>query len=86
MSTPNLSVSDSDYTADLSLIIEPLFIEHFKKIHGNSPTLAELKQHLVFTGVDRLVDYMREANSSLCELYPKSELVHKTQLYIRQLH
>ena len=86
MSTPEIYINQPDDTADLSFIIEPLFIEHFKKIHGNSPTLAELKQHLVFTGIDRLVEYVRESNNSLCELYSKSELVHKTQLYIRQLH
>ena len=86
MSTPEIYFYQPDDTADLSFIIEPLFIEHFKKIHGNSPTLAELKQHLVFTGIDRMVEYVRETNSSLCELYSKSELVYKTQLYIRQLH
>lgn len=34
---------------DLLHTIEPLFIEHFKAAHGASPSLTELKQHLVHT-------------------------------------
>lgn len=86
MSIQNISFDESTESTDLSFIIEPIFIEHFKKTHGNSPTLAELKQHLVFTGIERLVEYVREVNSSLLELYSKSELTQETQLYIRHLH
>ena len=86
MPTNSISYNQYDNTVDLSVIIEPIFIEHFKKIHGSSPTLTELKQHLVFTGIDRLVDYVRETNSNLSNLYSKSELIQQTQLYIRQLH
>lgn len=82
----NLSFDEPGDSTELSFIIEPIFIEHFKKIHGNSPTLAELKQHLVFTGIDRLVEYVREVNSSLLDIYTNSELKQKTQSYIRQLH
>ena len=86
MAIQNIAINESCESTDLSFIIEPLFIEHFKKTHGSSPTLAELKQHLVFTGIDRLVDYVRETNSSLANLYSKSELTLTTKLYIRHLH
>lgn len=86
MSIRNFSFNEPGDSTELSFIIEPIFIEHFKKIHGSSPTLAELKQHLVFTGIERLVEYVREVNSGLLELYTKTELKQKTQSYIRQLH
>ena len=41
---------------DLFDVIEPLFVEHFKIIHGSSPSLTELKHHLFTTRIDRLID------------------------------
>ena len=86
MAIQSFAVNESRETSDLAFIIEFLFIEHFKKIHGSSPTLAELKQHLVFTGIDKLVDYVCKENSDIANLYSKSELIYTTQLYIRHLH
>ena len=71
---------------DLRGLIEPMFIEHFKMIHGSSPTLAELKQHLVNTGIDQLADYVRSTNRVLSTIYTKSELAQIAQFYIRKLH
>ena len=86
MTAPGVTINESSQASDLSFIIESIFIEHFKKIHGSSPTLTELKQHLVFTGIDQLVEYVREVNASLANLYSKSELINTTKLYIRHLH
>ena len=71
---------------DLRGLIEPIFIEHFKMIHGESPTLAELKQHLANTKINDLVDYMCNANRVLSIIYSKSELAQIAQFYIRKLH
>ena len=86
MPVQNSSLNEPYDITELSFIIESILIEHFKHIHGSSPTLAELRQHLVFTGINKLVEYIRAANSDLRESYSKSELVHETQLYIRHLH
>lgn len=83
MSAHNFAV---DQFSDLSPLIEPIFIEHFKKVYGYSPTLAELKQHLVYTGIDRLVEYIRSANHSLAETYNNYELAQSVQVYIRKLY
>ena len=66
--------------------IEPIFIEHFKNTHGNTPTIIELKQHLISIGIDHLVAYLREINQRLVTLYSESELAKSIQLYIRKLY
>ena len=83
MSAQNLAI---DQFYDLSPLIEPIFVEHFKKIYGYSPTLAELKQHLAYTGIDRLVKYIDASNHSLAEVYSKYELAQAIQIYIRKLY
>ena len=75
-----------DQPYDLHLIIEPIFIKHFKRTHGYAPALAELKQHLAHTEIGCLVDYMRNENSGLVEIYSKFELAQAIQLYTRKLY
>ena len=70
---------------DLFDAIEPLFVEHFKSIHGSSPSLAELKHHLVTTSIDRLIDNIYSFNSRITELYTHSEIVGSINPHIRKL-
>lgn len=65
--------------------IEPIFIEHFKITHGNTPSLIELKQHLVSIGIDGLIEHLRNMSEHVVSLYSKSELTQTIQIYIRKL-
>ena len=91
MCTPNYKFTDMSanltptYQEDLFEHIEPIFIEHFKHQHGNSPSIMELKQHLVSTSIDRLIDHLKSLNTRLTASYSHSELSRSIQLYIRKL-
>ena len=73
------------FASDLFDIIEPLFVEHFEYAHGNTPTLIELKQHLVSTSIDKLVEHIKSINSRISELYSNTELTNTIHAYIRKL-
>ena len=70
---------------DLFDLIEPLIVEHFKSVYGSSPSLTELKHHLVTTSIDKLIDHMHHFNSLISEIYTHSEIVSTIHLYIRKL-
>lgn len=77
--------SQTANSQDLFSVIEPLFIEHFKLTHGDSPSITELKQHLVNTGIDKLTDHVHSLNTRITELYTHSDIVNTIGLYIRKL-
>ena len=70
---------------DLFNVIEPLFVDHFKSVHGSSPSLTELKHHLVTTSIDRLIDHVHNINVHISELYTHPEIISTINLYIRKL-
>ena len=75
----------NSYHEDLLDLIEPLFIDHFKHIHGSSPSIMELKQHLVSTNIEKLIDHIKSINNRISEIYSHTELTRSINIYIRKL-
>jgi len=73
------------YQEEFFDLIEPVFVEHFKTQYGSSPSITELKQHLISTNVDKLIEHLKSLNSRASSIYSHSELSRIIQIYIRKL-
>lgn len=65
--------------------MESAFITYYKNENGISPTLVELKQHLVSHGSEKLVRVLKNTNSNIFNAMSAKELLATINLYIRKL-
>jgi len=77
-----LAVSNSKY---LIQELEPILVSLYKSENGKSPTLYELKQYLVSYASEKIVDTLKNSDSSMFKSMSSKEVLAAINLYIRKL-
>ncbi len=65
--------------------IEPILVTHYRNETGKPPTLYEFKQYIVSQATEKLLDALKNSNSSVFNSMSATEVLAAINLYIRKL-
>ena len=65
--------------------IEPVLVTHYRNETGKSPTLYEFKQYIVSQAAEKLLDALKNSDSSILKSLSAKEALAAVNLYIRKI-